>query len=575
MNKSFLMATLFSTLLIIQAFGVKTISNANSETILYASLLTTTVQVGEIFSVNISIQDVIDLCAFHLFLGYNTTVLDALSVYVYPPFNSGPILPPIINDPNGYVEVSGNLGVPSPGVSGSFPIVKITFNAIALGKSVLDLYNTDLRGSMSNPIAHSTVDGEVLIYPHITHTDFTLEVTQVQCDVSRESGVIYFKLPTWSLFGPNKVVYDNLRQAVWMTSSNVTYDNWGLIETVNGVMLMLNVTDGSTLLYEFPKDVGGGFKGLSPSSCVLDNNGYVWIGIAYCFIIPGEISETIPSLVKLYPRDGTLTVLWLPKEFGWVNDVEFHAGFVWCYCEKYLIRIFDSFITGQWEISDTSSYGCMCLDDNYVWITRYDANESKRFNILTETFDANFASFNKPLGVCGSIDKFFVAESGSNSIIVIDNGNLEFSRVFVRIAPTFLFKSVKRNLWWTSSNSSIGVIGKILNQTYSVKCKSSGPITEGSNNTLLFSGRTFIYYLGPPYVECALYVCLKDDIKSPDVNKDGLVNARDVTYLILQFQSTPNLPNWDPGADINSDDVVNAKDVTIAVLNFMKTLDDL
>ncbi len=29
---------------------------------------------------------------------------------------------------------------------------------------------------MSNPIAHSTINGEVLIYPHITHTDFTLEV---------------------------------------------------------------------------------------------------------------------------------------------------------------------------------------------------------------------------------------------------------------------------------------------------------------------------------------------------------------------------------------------------------------
>jgi hypothetical protein len=55
---------------------------------------------------------------------------------------------------------------------------------------------------------------------------------------------------------------------------------------------------------------------------------------------------------------------------------------------------------------------------------------------------------------------------------------------------------------------------------------------------------------------------------------DYIVNARDVTYLILLFNTRPESPNWNPNADINNDQVVNARDVLIAVLNFMKTFED-
>ncbi len=100
---------------------------------------------------------------------------------------------------------------------------------------------------------------------------------------------------------------------------------WGLgaIETFNGVMVMFNATDGSALLYKFPPDVGWGFKGLGASSRTLDDDGNVWIAIDTCFWIPEELPESIPSLAKLYPETNTLTVFWLPKEFGWLNDVKF------------------------------------------------------------------------------------------------------------------------------------------------------------------------------------------------------------------------------------------------------------
>jgi hypothetical protein len=51
---------------------------------------------------------------------------------------------------------------------------------------------------------------------------------------------------------------------------------------------------------------------------------------------------------------------------------------------------------------------------------------------------------------------------------------------------------------------------------------------------------------------------------------DDVCNMRDVTYLILHFNTTPGSPNWDPNADVNDDGVCNMRDITIAILNFNK-----
>jgi hypothetical protein len=49
---------------------------------------------------------------------------------------------------------------------------------------------------------------------------------------------------------------------------------------------------------------------------------------------------------------------------------------------------------------------------------------------------------------------------------------------------------------------------------------------------------------------------------------DNVCNMRDVTYLILHFNTKPGSPNWDPNSDVNNDGVCNMRDVTIAILNF-------
>jgi hypothetical protein len=51
---------------------------------------------------------------------------------------------------------------------------------------------------------------------------------------------------------------------------------------------------------------------------------------------------------------------------------------------------------------------------------------------------------------------------------------------------------------------------------------------------------------------------------------DGVVNMRDIQYMILKFNTRPSSQNWNPNVDVNDDAVVNMRDISIAILNFNK-----
>jgi len=61
---------------------------------------------------------------------------------------------------------------------------------------------------------------------------------------------------------------------------------------------------------------------------------------------------------------------------------------------------------------------------------------------------------------------------------------------------------------------------------------------------------------------------LVGDLTGLSGKPDGVVNMKDITYLVGQFWTTPNSSNWDPIADINVDGIVNMKDIATAVGNF-------
>ena len=51
---------------------------------------------------------------------------------------------------------------------------------------------------------------------------------------------------------------------------------------------------------------------------------------------------------------------------------------------------------------------------------------------------------------------------------------------------------------------------------------------------------------------------------------DGTTNMRDISYMILLFNTRPSSTDWKPNADVNNDDVVNMRDIAIAIINFNK-----
>jgi hypothetical protein len=51
---------------------------------------------------------------------------------------------------------------------------------------------------------------------------------------------------------------------------------------------------------------------------------------------------------------------------------------------------------------------------------------------------------------------------------------------------------------------------------------------------------------------------------------DGVVNMKDIAYMVILFNTKPSSLNWNPNADVNDDGVCNMKDIAIAILNFNK-----
>ncbi|MEM3061759.1 MAG: hypothetical protein QW265_05075 [Candidatus Bathyarchaeia archaeon] len=73
-------------------------------------------------------------------------VLDVLNAYVYPPFNNGPIIPPIIDESAGHVEVYC-AGLQVPRDLSSFSLAKITFFIYAIFLTVSNIKKGELHNT--------------------------------------------------------------------------------------------------------------------------------------------------------------------------------------------------------------------------------------------------------------------------------------------------------------------------------------------------------------------------------------------------------------------------------------------
>jgi hypothetical protein len=175
---------------------------------------------GASFTINVSVEEVVDLYAFDISLYYNTTLLDALSIAEGPFLKSvGSTIAIVteINETAGRVRYGLSLlGAPS-GVNGSGTLFTITFlsSTEATGQSSLSLNDTELSNYDAVPIDHAVLDGSVtiLLVEILTHmvevegvpyyittasssaiTDFTYNDTQklISFDATGPSDILGF-----------------------------------------------------------------------------------------------------------------------------------------------------------------------------------------------------------------------------------------------------------------------------------------------------------------------------------------------------------------------------------------------
>ncbi|UCH32426.1 MAG: hypothetical protein JSV05_03340 [Candidatus Bathyarchaeota archaeon] len=121
-----------------------------------------TEEAGQSFIVNITISNVSDLYGWEFRLAWNSSLLEATSVFEGAFLKAGgeTFFPsPIVNNTAGHMLVDCTLIGSIPGVSGSGVLAIITFFVENSGECLLDLHGTILINSSEYSIAHIAVDG--------------------------------------------------------------------------------------------------------------------------------------------------------------------------------------------------------------------------------------------------------------------------------------------------------------------------------------------------------------------------------------------------------------------------------
>jgi hypothetical protein len=164
--------------LIILSFTTLPSITATDTTTIYVDPPTTTMSVaniGDTFTVNITIAEVTDLSGWQFKLYYNNTVLDCKNATEGPFLATGgntefiKILNNTYNATHGKANVACTLTGMGPGVTGSGVLATITFQIKADGETPLNLDDTKLLDSSlpdPNPIDHNTIDGTVHVGIH-------------------------------------------------------------------------------------------------------------------------------------------------------------------------------------------------------------------------------------------------------------------------------------------------------------------------------------------------------------------------------------------------------------------------
>jgi len=155
-------------------FSLPLVANA-TVTMIYVDPISITSEVGESFSVNVSVVDVHDLYGWGFELYYNNTVLNGTGVAEGSFLKSGGTTFSLMNFTDKYNATHGRLLASCfivgdvSGVNGDGVLAIVDFTTeVQGGPCVLKLCDTKLSDSNADPISHQTRDGTVTVIPEFS-----------------------------------------------------------------------------------------------------------------------------------------------------------------------------------------------------------------------------------------------------------------------------------------------------------------------------------------------------------------------------------------------------------------------
>jgi hypothetical protein len=154
-------ALLVSILLLSPAF-VQTNFAQPGITAIYVNPFSLTVEVCTQFTVDINVNNVVNLWGFEFWLSYDTTLLDAISIALGPFLNQpSHIILQQINDAQGWLMLAATSDPGALPANGEGTLGTVTFHCTGAGTTLLHLYSTSLWDPAMDPIQHGTEDGSV------------------------------------------------------------------------------------------------------------------------------------------------------------------------------------------------------------------------------------------------------------------------------------------------------------------------------------------------------------------------------------------------------------------------------
>ena len=280
--------------------------------------------------------------------------------------------------------------------------------------------------------------------------------------------------------------------------------------------------------------------------------------------------------------------------------------------------IFDNDITLNWEYA--SGICIWSASKNKIYHNNFFILEGYRVDIVKSKFnywDDGYPSGGNYWSDYTGVDLYsgpFQNETGSDGIgdtpYIIDANNIDWYPLMkpypwanhdvgitsVKVSKTIVGQGYSMSInvmFFNYGNGTENINTTVYANTAMIGEINNITIAERSSITLTFTWNTIGFAYGNytiwAYVEPVLgetdtvdnnmtsiiqvHVGVPGNVwgnPNPPPVYDDVCNMRDVTYLILHFNTKPGSPNWDPNADVNNDGICNMRDITIAILNFNK-----